>query len=449
MHFLLSLITALTLFAVPQGQSLSGRQMYDKYVSMKGREPKEAYRWLERAADAGYSQAYQPLGEYYMQVGPLSIKENISRAEKYFQKAKDSGVQDDYGYQAARLYGRAMRGESLSGRECYQVAQMMQAGLFGAVKSDERALIWFQEASRKGDESADFRISQIYMNFAEEALARKEYDEVMRCADKFYEYYDSYEPLADIAERLRLDAVQLYPNDKKAFKKPLEYSVRMGNAHVMYTLGVQYCAGTFIPKDEVKGLALLKASEKLGYSQAGETYNKMKSAFDRNTAYNNMVLQERQRKNTQTIMMAVGAGATLLAAVAIIRAGIKNMGSYNGGYSYGYSGSASVITPEADARAEDRAKAREMLGLCRPELTKVRQRDTDYWEIELGTGKAYTVERRENGNYRCNVLRRGLMEMGMYGILDAFIADYNFDSLEEAKQRLLKEEIDYYNKMLK
>jgi TPR repeat protein len=429
---------------------MTAKQMYEKYVSLKRSDTREAYKWLEKAADAGYAQAYEPLGEYYMHVGPLSIKENVARAEKYFLKAKNAGIQDDYGYNTAHLYARAMGGESLNSRECYQIAQMMQAGLFGAVKSDERALIWFQEASRKGDESADFRISQIYKKFAEEALRRKNYDEVMRFADKFNQVYESYGPLEEIAEQMRKDAAAIYPNDKKAFRKPLEYAARMGNAHAMYTLGIQYCAGTYIPKDEVKGLALIQASDRLGYPDAARTYRELKTTFDNVSAYNNRVLQEQQKRANAEIMAAVTAGALLVATVAIIGKGIKSMASYSGGgYSYSYCGSASVTTPEADARAEDKAKAREMLAKCRPELTHCVQKDTDYWVIELGTGKEYSVERNSNGRYKCNAIHHGLLAMGAYGLMDAFISDYSYDSLEEAKQGLLKEEIAYYNKALK
>lgn len=472
MSFLLSLISTIALSFMPlqgavlsgsttfyypekdsefqQSQNLSGSQMYEKYVSLKSSRPREAYKWLEKAADAGYSKAYEPLGEYYMHVGPLTIKENVIQAEKYFLKAKNSGVLDDYGYNAAHLYARAIRGESLNSRECYQIAQMFQAGLFGAAKSDERALIWYQQAMRKGDESAAFRVSQIYKKFAEEALARKDYDEVMRYADLFEGVYDSYGPLEDIAEQLRLDAAAIYPNDKKAFKKPLEYAVRMGNAHAMYNLGLQYCAGTYIPKDEVKGLSLLKASEKLGYSEAASAYSQFKKTFDNVTAYNNRALQEQQRRNNAEIIATVTAGALVVAVVAIIGKGIKSIASHSGGgYSYNYGGSASIITPEQDARKEDRAKAREMLDKCRPELTKCTLKGTDYWEVELGTGKAYTVERRENGRYVCNTLRSSLLAMGAYGLLDSFIPDYTYDSLEEAKAGLLKEEIAYYNNALK
>jgi TPR repeat protein len=436
---------------IVQSQTLTGKQLYDKYVLLKDKEPLEAYRCLEKSAETGYLNAYNPLGEYYMHVGPLPIKENVTQSQKYFQKAKNAGMlQDDYGLTAALLFDRALKGQNLDSRECYQIAQMIQAGLFGFAKSEEKALLWFREASRKGNMGADFRISQIYKRFAEDALKRKDYDEVIRWADKFAEIYGSYEPLEDISEQLRKDAADIYPNDKRAFKRPLEYAARMGNAHALYNLGIQYCSGTYLPKNEAKGLALIKASDKLGYPDAAKAYNKLKTTFENVTAYNNRVLQEQQRRYNAQIVESITIGALLVATVAIISNGIKSLASQKGGgYSYRYSGSASVMTSEREAIDEDKMKAREMLNKCRPELTKCVKKEENFWEIELGTGLTYTVSySRDSEKYRCNVLRRGLLSMAAYGLMDTFISDYIFDSLEEAKKGLLEAEKRYYKVVL-
>lgn len=180
-----------------------------------------------------------------------------------------------------------------------------------------------------------------YVANAQEALNRKDYDKVMEWANRYAQEYNSYEPFKDIAEQMRQDAASIYPNDKKAFAKPLEYAASLGNAHALYTLGVQYAAGTFLPKDEAKGLALLKASEALGYSQAGPMYNQLKAAFDKNAAIDR-ALQERQRRYNAEILGAATAAAVVIAAAALIGHSFKSTGSSSGSSSnYGYSSSSS------------------------------------------------------------------------------------------------------------
>ena len=181
---------------------------------------------------------------------------------------------------------------------------------------------------------------ETYRRYAEEALARKDYDGVMRYAEKIYQNCNSFEPLADVAEKMRQDAVNIYPNDKKAFVKPMEYAASLGNAHALYTLGVQYAAGTYLPKDEAKGLALLKASESLGYSQAGPMYNQLKAAFDKNAAIDR-ALRERQRRYNAQIVGAVTAAALVVATAAIIGHSFKNAPSYSGGGGIAYSSGSS------------------------------------------------------------------------------------------------------------
>ena len=175
-----------------------------------------------------------------------------------------------------------------------------------------------------------FGQTNIYVTNAQQALNRKDYDNVMEWANRYAYEYNSYEPFKDIAEQMRQDAASIYPNDKKAFVKPMEYAATLGNAHALYTLGVQYAAGTFLPKDEAKGLALLKASEALGYAQAGPMYNQLKAAFDKNAAIDRALRERQQRYNAQ-IIGAASAAAIVVAAAVSIGHSFKNAPSYSGG----------------------------------------------------------------------------------------------------------------------
>lgn len=179
-----------------------------------------------------------------------------------------------------------------------------------------------------------------YVINAQQALNRKDYDKVMECANRYAQEHNTYEPFKDIAEQMRQDAASIYANDKKAFIKPMEYAASLGNAHALYTLGVQYAAGTFLPKDEAKGLALLKASESLGYSQAGPMYNQLKAAFDKNAAIDR-ALRERQRKYNAQIIGAASAAAVVVAAAVILGHSFKNAPSYSEGSGSNYSSSSS------------------------------------------------------------------------------------------------------------
>ena len=181
-----------------------------------------------------------------------------------------------------------------------------------------------------------------YVTNAQEALDRKDYDKVMEWANRYAQEYNSYEPFRDIAEQMRQDAASIYAKDKKAFLKPMEYAASLGNARALYTLGIQYASGTYIPKDEAKGLALLKASEALGYPNAGTMYNQLKAAFDKNAAIDR-ALQERQRRYNAQIMGAATAAAVVVAAAAILGHSFSSSGPYSGGggSSYSYSSSAS------------------------------------------------------------------------------------------------------------
>lgn len=181
--------------------------------------------------------------------------------------------------------------------------------------------------------------AQKYMDAAHEALMRKDYDEVMRNADKFAQIHGSYEPLKDIAEQLDKEATELYPNDKKAFVKPMQCAAKMGNPHALHAMGIQYCAGRFVPKDEAKGLALIKASEKLGYGPAKETYYKLKTTFDNVAAANNRALKEQQRRYDQQITKAMTVGAVVAITAGLIAYSYSKSGG-GGGSSYSYRGSA-------------------------------------------------------------------------------------------------------------
>ena len=170
---------------------------------------------------------------------------------------------------------------------------------------------------------------QNYIKNAREALNRKDYDGVMRWADKYVEEYNTYEPLADIAEQLRLEAKRIYPNDKKAYLKPMGYAARMGNAHAIYNVGMDYLAGQFVPKDEAKGIALVELSSKLGYSEATRALHMMENTYDY------IVYKEKQRRYDSLIIGAVTIGALVVAAASII----GNSSSYGGSYSFGNNGS--------------------------------------------------------------------------------------------------------------
>ena len=183
---------------------------------------------------------------------------------------------------------------------------------------------------------------QDYISMARDALSRKDYDRVIQYADMYAERHNnSYSALNDVAEQMRKDASSIYPNDKKAFLKPLEYAARMGNAHALFSLGCQYCSGQFVPKDEPRGLALLKASEELGYPRAADMYRQLKTSFDLEAAYNR-VLQEKQQMYNDQVLRAVATGVLITAIASIIGNGIKASASNSGrGYYSGNQGSSS------------------------------------------------------------------------------------------------------------
>ena len=153
---------------------------------------------------------------------------------------------------------------------------------------------------------------QSYINSAKAALDRKDYDESMRWAQRYIDEYHSYTPLASIAEQMYQDAKKIYPNDKKGFVKPLEYAGCLGHSDALYLLGMQYYAGQFIPKDMEKGMALLKASEKLGNSKAANAYKTFSNDADW-IAHN-----AKLRRYNDMIVGAVGLTALIAVAAKII-----------------------------------------------------------------------------------------------------------------------------------
>ena len=184
-----------------------------------------------------------------------------------------------------------------------------------------------------------------YVTNAQDALNRKDYDKVMEWANKYAQEHNSYEPFKDIAEQMRQDAASIYPNDKKAFVKPMEYAASLGNAHALYTLGLQYAAGTYIPKDEAKGLALLKASEALGYPNAGPMYKQLKAAFDKNAAIDRASREQQQRYNEE-IIGAATAAAVVVTVAALLGNSFKSSSSYSGGGGGSYRSSSSSSSRE-------------------------------------------------------------------------------------------------------
>lgn len=289
-----------------------------------------------------------------------------------------------------------------------------------------------------------------YVAKAREALARKDYDKVMEWANKYAQERNSYEPFKDIAEQMRQDAASIYPNDKKAFVRPLEYAASMGNAHALYSLGIQYAGGQYLPKDEAKGLALLKASEKLGYANAGPMYTKLKMAFDQNAAIDR-ALRERQQKYNAQIIGAVTAAAVVVAAAALIGHSFKNSGSTgrsSSGY-YGYSSSSSSRTNDvksSDKQITDKPAEVDVEKIEMPSYTW----DSDWYkdkvlpfnsEVEnkggenqvrkirfggVGVGKIYHVV--GNKGYWSSKAR-------YYTIEDAIIAEYVYLKYNKVRQK--------------
>ena len=169
---------------------------------------------------------------------------------------------------------------------------------------------------------------QNYINKSKAALDRKDYDESMRWAQRYINEYHSYAPLASIAEQMYIDAKNIYPNDKKGFVKPLEYAGSLGHSDALYLLGMQYYAGQFIPKDIVKGMALLKASEKLGNSKAATTYRTLANGADW-IAHN-----AKMKKYNDMIIGAVGLVALAAVASKIIGNLPPSSSSYSSSSSY-------------------------------------------------------------------------------------------------------------------
>lgn len=154
----------------------------------------------------------------------------------------------------------------------------------------------YSQGSVSNSQGSGSNSGQNYINQAKAALNRKDYDESMRWAQRYVNEYNSYSGVADIAEQMFQDARAIYPNDKKGFVKPMQYAGSLGHSQALLLLGAQYYAGTYIPKDIEKGMALIKASERLGNQQAASYYRTLANGAEwisynaKKQGYNDMVL---------------------------------------------------------------------------------------------------------------------------------------------------------------
>ena len=179
---------------------------------------------------------------------------------------------------------------------------------------------------------------QNYINSSKSALDRKNYDESMQWAQRYINEYHSYDALANIAEQMYKEALRIYPNDKKAFVKPLEYAARLGNVDAIFIYGVHCYKGDYISKDIDKGMALIKTAEKMGHPKARNTYLAIANGYDY------LVHKAKQQKYNDMIIGAVGLGALVAVAAKIISGGTSSSSSYSSSYgssSYNSSSSSS------------------------------------------------------------------------------------------------------------
>lgn len=203
------------------------------------RDPKEALKWFQKAADIGYIPASKIVGDYYYYGN--SVTKDVKRAVKNYQQAAT------FGYAPAQ----------------FALADILAVGEDDVKADPQKALAWYNEAAKANHPGALYALAVAYdtgegvpadpqraLVLYKEAAIRGNADAQNAVGTYFYQ------------------GGTILPKDDTAARQWFEVAARNRQADAAFNLAVMYTKGEGGAKDMVKAYVWFRAARLYGHENA-------------------------------------------------------------------------------------------------------------------------------------------------------------------------------------
>lgn len=223
----------------------------------KNHDVSKAFELLHAEAEKGNVLALHDLGKIYL--NGLLGDENISKSDKYFQKAL-------LGFLALEPTAKRLRDYVQ-----YRIGKMYALG-YGTEQDYTKALGWFEKSAAAGNKFAQYSLGSLYFygNGTPQNYEKAfEYYKLSADQDNAYACYEVAKTLRDgIGTEKNMEQAELY--FQKAYNGFLKIAQDNPDDKILYRLGVMTFSGTGCDTDRELGIEYIKQSAELGneYAQA-------------------------------------------------------------------------------------------------------------------------------------------------------------------------------------
>ena len=244
--------------------------------------------YMEQAADAGFLQAIEAMGDFYYEDSLIDAdnKKSIHWFEKSAAKSSaygyyslatiyyegGAGVDADY----KKAFDNFLKSAELGNDSAmYDLAFQYMLGE-GVKKDNKKALYWFEKSAELGDVRSTYQVGYAHQfgNGVEQdcakaiAIYQKTFDED--------EYIRSAVALADIYYDNRVQCAEKRSDYKKSFSF-YKFAAYNGNTYSKYQLGYAYRNGHGVYSDVVQSLAWYSLADEDGYDGAADAIREVKT----------------------------------------------------------------------------------------------------------------------------------------------------------------------------
>ena len=244
--------------------------------------------YMEQAANAGFLQAIEAMGEFYYE-DSLADADN-KKAIQWFEKSTVKNSAHGY-YSLGTIYYEGGAGVDVDYKKAFDYflksaelgndSAMYDLGFQyklgeGVKQNNKKAFYWFKKSADLGDARSAYQVGYAYQfskgveqNCAEAiAIYQKTFDED--------EYTRSAVALADIYYDNRVQCAVKRSDYKKSFSfyKSAAYN---GNTYSKYQLGYAYRNGHGVYSDFVQSLAWYSLADEDGYQEAANAIREVKT----------------------------------------------------------------------------------------------------------------------------------------------------------------------------
>ncbi|MCL2760801.1 MAG: tetratricopeptide repeat protein [Desulfuromonadales bacterium] len=238
----------------------------------------EAVKWYRKAAEKGFAEAQNSLGQMY--ASGQGVDKNYDEAAKWFRKAAEQGnaeAQNSLGKmyasgqgvdkndaEAVKWFRKAAEQGNMEAQ--YNLGAMYEKGQ-GAARNGEEAVKWYSEAAEQGDVKAQYTLGQMY----------HEGQGVARNDDEAVKWFNEAAEQGDVKAQYTLgqmyrEGLGVVRNDDDAAKLFSE-AAEQGDANAQVDLGEMYEKGQGVERkydealkwfNEAAGQGNVKAKSDLG-----------------------------------------------------------------------------------------------------------------------------------------------------------------------------------------